>query len=181
MDFMEIVLRPATPEDAESLAAVEVASWQTAYKGLMPDAYLDALSKAEQTTSWHKTLVKHGVSRRKRVLIAIGNGEVLGFVRVGPVAEQSQEGLVYLLYVFPQYWRHGVGKTLMEAAMRELHNLGMSEATLWVLRDNSRARQFYEKLGWRWNGQHVADPYGDIELEALCYQRTVKMALDTHI
>jgi hypothetical protein len=38
---VKIQLRRATPEDAAALAAVEVRSWRAAYRGLMPDAYLD--------------------------------------------------------------------------------------------------------------------------------------------
>ena len=66
-----------------------------------------------------------------------------------------------------------MGQTLMSAAMDDLRDLGMSEAALWVLRDNQRARRFYERLGWRRNGQTTTEAYGGIELEALCYQRAV--------
>ena len=99
---MEIVVRPATPEDAGSLALVEVTSWRPAYRGLMPDALLDALSEVEKTAGWRQNLLKHGAAGRKRVRVAVADVEVMGFVRVGLVAEASQVGLVYLLYVLPE-------------------------------------------------------------------------------
>lgn len=34
-----MIVRPALPEDALSVARVYVRSWQVAYRGLMPDAY----------------------------------------------------------------------------------------------------------------------------------------------
>jgi RimJ/RimL family protein N-acetyltransferase len=170
---MEILVRRATPEDAEAVAAVEVASWRAAYGGLMPDAFLGALSEAEKAASWRQNLLKHGASGRKRLLVAIDDGGVVGLVRVGPDADAGGTGLVYLLYVLPTYWGRRVGKTLMSAAMDELRDLGMSEAVLWVLRDNQRARRLYERLGWRRDGRTSREDYGGVELEAWCYRRVV--------
>ena len=61
----------------------------------------------------------------------------------------------------------------MHAAMDSFRDLGVREAVLWVLRDNQRARTFYEGLGWKPDGQTTTADYGGIELEALCYRRVV--------
>jgi hypothetical protein len=61
----------------------------------------------------------------------------------------------------------------MQAGMHELRDLGMREATLWVLRDNLRARRFYEHLGWTPDGRTVSEDYESCQLEALCYRRSV--------
>ena len=170
---MEILVRRATPDDAASLAAVEITSWQTAYRGLMPDAFLNGLSKEQTTVGWHQNLLKHGTEGRKRLLVAVEDARVIGFVRVGRVGDEGEVGLIYLLYVLPEYWGCGAGKVLMRAAMDELSDLKLREAVLWVLRDNQRARRFYEGLGWRQDGQTSTEDYGGIELEALCYRRVV--------
>ena len=60
----------ATADDAVSLAAVEMASWRAAYRGLMPDAFLDGLSEEAKTEDWRRSLLKYGASGRKRVLVA---------------------------------------------------------------------------------------------------------------
>jgi hypothetical protein len=93
--LMEIQLRRATPEDAAALAAVEVRSWRAAYRGLMPDAFLDGLSEAEKTAAWRQNLLKHGPSGRKRVCLALSNAGISGFVRVGPVMDEAEVGLIY--------------------------------------------------------------------------------------
>ncbi len=61
----------------------------------------------------------------------------------------------------------------MNTAIDELRALGVREAVLWVLRDNRRARRLYENLGWRDDGRTRTDDYGGVELEAVCYRRTV--------
>jgi ribosomal protein S18 acetylase RimI-like enzyme len=168
--MVEIQLRRATPEDAGALAAVEIRSWRAAYRGLMPDAYLDGLSEVEKAESWHQNFLKHGPSGRKRVWVALSDGGISGFVRVGPVMDEGEVGLIYLLYVLPEQWGHGMGAALIQAGMQELRDLGMREAVLWVLRDNLRARRFYEQLGWTPDGRTVSEEYGGTLLEALCYR-----------
>ncbi len=172
---MKLQIRRAAPDDAPSLAAVEVAAWRAAYRGLMPDAYLDGLSEAEKAAAWRQNLLKHGPTGRKRVLLAETDAGVIGFVRVGAALEEADEvGLVYLLYVLRMYWSQGVGKALMGAAMAELRDLGVREAVLWVLAENRRARGFYEGLGWRPDGRTDTHDYGGASLEAWRYRVTVE-------
>jgi GNAT superfamily N-acetyltransferase len=170
---MRIILRRATPADAASIAAVEVTSWQCAYRRLMPDAFLDGLSIQDKSASWHLSLVKHQHGGRKRTVVAVSEDQVVGFAAVGRVEGDADVGLVYLVYVLPKYWGCGVGKALMAAVIDQLRELGVSEAVLWVLRDNQRACHFYESLGWHADGRTQTDDYGGVELEAMCYRRAV--------
>lgn len=168
---MKFYIRRATVEDAEAIAIVEIVTWHTAYQGLIPDTFLKHLSESEKTKTWRQNLLKHELSGHKQVLVAVGDEGIIGFTRVGAV--EVNVGLVYLLYVLPEYWGCGVGTRLMSAAMDKMRDLRLTEAILWVLRDNTHARQFYEKLGWTFSGRTTSQSYGGVELEALCYQRAV--------
>jgi RimJ/RimL family protein N-acetyltransferase len=172
---METTIRRAVPEDAPRLASVEVATWRAAYRGLMPDDYLESLSEVERAEAWRENLLKHGPTGRKRVLVAESEGEVVGFVRVGVVAEpdEVEVGLVYLLYVRPDNWSRGLGWSLMRGAMDELRNLGARDAILWVLDENARARRFYEMLGWREDGRTSEEHFGGTILLARRYRRSI--------
>jgi hypothetical protein len=57
--------------------------------------------------------------------------------------------------------------------MDELRAMGAREAMLWVLRENVRARAFYEGLGWRTDGRTILENYGGVELEAWGYRKKV--------
>jgi len=50
----QYVIRSATVEDAIGIAEAHVASWQTAYRGLLPQALLDGLSVERRTTQWQE-------------------------------------------------------------------------------------------------------------------------------
>jgi GNAT superfamily N-acetyltransferase len=139
----------------------------------MPDTFLDTLSQAEKATAWRENLLKHGQGGRKRVWVALSEAGISGFVRVGPVIDEDEIGLIYLLYVLPEQWSRGVGTALMQVGMQELRAFGMRQAMLWVLRDNLRARRFYERLGWTPDGRTASQDYGGVLLEALCYRRSV--------
>lgn len=47
-------VRPANFKDAPAIAKVHVEAWQSAYRGQIPDFYLDSLSVAGRTKSWEK-------------------------------------------------------------------------------------------------------------------------------
>lgn len=165
-----MLIRIATPNDASSLAFVEVITWRTAYRDLLPKSFLQSLTANNKAIEWRENLLKHQISRQKRVLVAIDDQEqVVGFVRVGTIQEEGSIGLVYAIYVLPTHWECGVGTALMRAAMHELTDLGHTRAILWVLRDNIRARHFYERMGWQLDGQTTDVTYGDVSLQALRY------------
>jgi ribosomal protein S18 acetylase RimI-like enzyme len=75
---------------------------------------------------------------------------LLGFVTFGGSRDDDAEGLgeVYALYVDPERYRGGVGRMLMADARDRLADAGFTEAILWVLQGNDRARRFYEGEGW---------------------------------
>jgi hypothetical protein len=54
---MGLVVRRAEPQDAPAVARVHVASWRQAYRGLLPQEYLDSLSIEARTTTWAKPSV----------------------------------------------------------------------------------------------------------------------------
>jgi GNAT superfamily N-acetyltransferase len=60
----------------------------------------------------------------------------------------GQVGEVYALYVIPDWWSTGTGRSLMSCAVATLSDAGYQRAVLWVLEANDRARRFYEKAGW---------------------------------
>lgn len=61
-------------------------------------------------------------------------------------------GEVIAINIHPVFWRQGLGRELFLESVSRLGKPGFTQATLWVVRDNQRARSFYETLGWRLDG-----------------------------
>jgi GNAT superfamily N-acetyltransferase len=136
------VIRQGTAADAEAVAEVHVRTWQAAYAHVLPRERLLSLSAADRAESW----------RRSPPLVAEVDGKIVGFVSVGWSREAGGDGDLYAIYVLPEHWETGVGRTLIEAGESKLRELGHGRASLWVLEDNPRARRFYEAAGWSTDG-----------------------------
>ena len=138
-------------EDVREIAVVHVRSWQAAYRGLLPQAYLDGLDPTQRTGQWERSLSatdrSHGGT-----LVADAGGHLLGFVSYGPARDDDVDskrvGEIYAVYLVPAAWDKGIGKQLMTAAFGRLGEAGFDQAILWVLDSNVRARRFYEAGGW---------------------------------
>ncbi|MGI8696197.1 MAG: GNAT family N-acetyltransferase [Mycobacteriales bacterium] len=61
-------------------------------------------------------------------------------------------GEVWAIYVLPECLSTGVGRALMDAGLTRLAEQQLDPVLLWVLRDNQRARRFYERAGFAADG-----------------------------
>jgi len=103
------------------------------------------------------------------VLVAEQDGEAVG--GAGCRAEWL-EGL----YVRPAWWSRGIGRGLHDAVLERLRRDGSTRCHLWVLEHNDRARRFYERLGWRENGDTRVVPYPPNPTDV---GYTIELALDS--
>jgi ribosomal protein S18 acetylase RimI-like enzyme len=155
-------IRDATVEDAPAIARLQLDSWQDAYRGLLPDDYLDSLDEEEWAALWQRTL--DGLGDRAAVLAAEEDGNVVGFVHSGP-GDDPREGRVFAMHVTPRLRSRGIGFDLHDLALRRLRHHGYRDVDLWLLNGNVRARHFYERQGWRSSGDERAGtwPTGALE------------------
>jgi ribosomal protein S18 acetylase RimI-like enzyme len=143
-------VRVATVEDAPAVGLVHVRAWRAAYRGgLMPDAYLDALSVEDRTALWRQRLGSR-TSPRSTCLVAEDEEQVVvGFVDVGPAADaELATGEITALNVDPDHWGAGAGCDLLAWGVETLDRSGFTRAVLWVHPDNARARRFYRVHSW---------------------------------
>ena len=153
--------RPATPADAMDIAYIHVDTWQTAYRGMIPDSYLDTLSLAGRGNWWLSVLTD--LNNPTFLFIAEDEqGQPVGFVEGGPQRNEKlpYEGELYAIYVLKEHQGKGLGRDLLLATARELCNRGINNMLLWVLKDNDPSRGFYEKLGGVLTGEQQFDLAG---------------------
>jgi GNAT superfamily N-acetyltransferase len=148
-------IRRAAPADARAIAAVHVASWRVAYRGIVPDAVLDGLSVDHRERGWRERLGRPG-DDASFTLVAECDGAVAGFCAVSAPSrdDDADDGTAEIaaIYVEPARWRTGVGGALLHAALDALRADGWREVTLWVLEANTRGRAFYARLGFELDG-----------------------------
>lgn len=170
-----IRVRTAAPADARGIALVHVRTWQEAYRGLLPQAFLDGLDPARREQQWRRLLAGDGLPRTRTVVAEDGSG-VVGFVNVGPSRDDDADaaaGEVTSIYVLPRAWGDGVGRILMEQAVQLLSEAAFTEATLWVLEGNEQARRFYRAAGWHADGTAREERIGGAPAREVRYRRTL--------
>ena len=169
-------IRPARMTDVAEIAAVHVRSWQAAYRGLLPQAYLDGLDPGQRTGQWERVLSTADWSRGG-TLVADAGERLSGFVSYGPArdddADSGQAGEIYAIYLLPAAWDEGTGRQLMAAALGRLGEAGFGQVILWVLDSNVRARRFYEAGGWHADGPVKQDDSFGIPLTEVRYRRSL--------
>jgi len=151
--MVPVTARAATIEDTEAIARVHARSWQRAYRGIVGNDFLDGLSDQVWVERWRTifTEPQEGV----RTLVWDDGGEVTGFARIGPVRDPDPPAPgwdeVYAIYLDPRSWDRGAGSGLLVAALSTVAD-DVPGVSLWVFRDNARARAFYERHGFEVDG-----------------------------
>ena len=133
-------IRAAEEKDRLAIGRVYCETWQSAYRGLIPEAFLLTLT-AERCAPPRVPI--------DRAFVCENEGKVVGIVDFGASREgnDSSCGEIHSLYVLPAFWRQGVGKALFLAAKERLHQRGYRSIMLWTLADNLHANLFYRKMG----------------------------------
>lgn len=144
-----IIIRAARADDARGIAEVHVAAWQTTYRGIVPESYLDGLSVDEREARWRTLDMPYRPGFAFVAVDGAGIGRVVGFASGGPRRDgpDDYEGELYAIYLLREAQGRGVGRRLVAAVARELAARDMPSMLLWVFRDNLPARRFYEGLG----------------------------------
>lgn len=146
-----IEIRYAQAGDAKALGEIHSLSWREAYKGIVPDGVLEAFTPEKRAAAfeWFITV------RSSLMAAALCGGEAAGWVCFGKCRDEdapASRGEVWGIYLNPVYWRRGIGSALIDWAVGELKKMGFTSLSLWVLEDNARARAFYEKQGFIFDG-----------------------------
>ena len=172
-----IKVRTAMPKDAPRIAEIHVETWQHAYRGQVPDAFLDNLSSTlgERTKKWQETLLKR--QRGMRVFVAEMGKQIVGFCIVNPCRDEDMDkkavGELGAIYIDARYMNRGVGSALLKESLGFLKKEGFNKATLWVLDSNEKARKWYESKGWKVEGKTKVDDRNDVQLHEVRYQITL--------
>jgi GNAT superfamily N-acetyltransferase len=162
----EFVVREAQPGDARAIAEVSVASRRWSYRDLLTEVELEALSVEETTADFAEGLAE--LPSGSAVFVAELVGRVVGYAYLLPSPDANVPvGTSELgsLYVTEDVAGTGVAGTLMDAAIEQAGAADQGLLTLWVRRENGRARRFYEKHGMRPDGAERSRPHDVLPTE----------------
>lgn len=155
-------------DDRLEISNIYEQAWKKAYKGIVPQDFLDSLEKG----SWASK-----VDRPEwNTLVVELDGKLIGTSSYSKsrFEEYSDAGEIISIYFLPEYMRKGYGKKLLAAAVEGLASMGYSEAFLWVLEENINARKFYESQGFVRADGSVETAPGGKTLKEIRYKLNLK-------
>jgi GNAT superfamily N-acetyltransferase len=159
-------VRPARPGDATEITRIQLTTWRTAYRRLLPRHVLDGLDEAWMAQCWREA-IEAPPSRAHRVLVAIeqsAQSYLVGFAAVGPAgaeflapgepAEAIEPGTAAItdLLVEPRWGRRGHGSRLLAACVDSWLADGFHTALAWVYERDAAIVKFLTGAGWAPDG-----------------------------
>ncbi|MGN0413467.1 MAG: GNAT family N-acetyltransferase [Lachnospiraceae bacterium] len=150
-------------DDRMIISKIYEESWKYAYKGIIPQHYLDSIPEGRWVSNIDNPLWK--------TLVCIDNGKIVGtssFCK-SRFVQFRDCGEIISIYLLPEYMGKGYGKVLMESIISELKKQGYKNLFLWVLEDNIRARHFYEQFGFLQADDFLEDNIGGKDLREVRY------------
>lgn len=145
-------IREARAADAAAIARVQVESWHTTFRAVLPEDFLAGITLERRVARWEESLNDPARAEEECVFVAeTGAGEVCGFASGGREREGDAEfdGELYAIYLLESFQRRGLGRRLMLAVIERLVASGYRAMLVRALEVNDTGRRFYEKFGGR--------------------------------
>ncbi len=166
---IQLEIRYILPKDnLYEISNVYEQSWKYAYKDIIPENYLNSIPSGTWADNINKNGAKNIVILEKDIIIG-----TLSFSK-SRWEKDHDYGEIISIYFLPQYIGKGHGKVLLDMAIKELKSLGFTQILLWVLEENHRARNFYEKYGFIFYGEYKNDDIGGKVLKEMMYEYQIK-------
>jgi GNAT superfamily N-acetyltransferase len=180
-------VRPARPDEADEIARIQLSTWRTAYRRLLPRHVLDGLDPAWLSQRWRQA-IDAPPSPHHRVLVAIEQAQssyLVGFAASGPADEAALApdedpaalsgdiAAITELLVEPRWGRRGHGSRLLAAAVDLWRADGFTTALAWAYERDAATVRFLTSAGWAPDGAHRALDVDDL----LVRQRRLHVSL----
>ncbi len=146
----EPTVRRAVLADAEAIGDLHARSWKSAYRGILADELLDAITVEGRVAQRRKHLAEP-LGPEVRNWVLEHEGAVRGWACIGVSRDEDVPegtGELMAIYLPPEHVGRGYGRRLMEHSLADAVEQGYREMTMWVLAGNERAQRFYRKAGF---------------------------------
>ena len=134
----------ANREDATGVTKVQVDSWRTTFKGIVPDDFLNNLSYDKREPIWKRAIIENNL-----YIAEDENGHVIGFSAGGKERTGNYKtylGELYTIFILKEHQGKGLGRSLVKLVVDDLKRNNLNSMVIWVIKENP-ACQFYEALG----------------------------------
>ena len=156
-----------TEQHFQDMSRLHALGWRAAYRNSIPAGYMAREITDDRWVPIFRQNYEEGVYHG---LLLYQEGLPLCCATYGPARvdldagdtvckfsspDLAAWGELVSLYAHPDCWGQGHGSIVIEEVLRRLQAAGYPGCFLYVLRENDRARRFYEKHGFSWDGHSL--------------------------
>ena len=135
-------------EDMKQAGHIMSVSFRSAFADFVSRQTMDACAREENCIA-----LLEGIFREGKVHFLMGgNSGMLAWQHTEDGAE------IIAIHSLPESWGTGLGHAMLTEA---LNQIGNHPVFLWAFRENTRARRFYEKHGFHWDGSERVSEFDD--------------------
>ena len=160
-----------TDEHFRAMSLIHALGWRDTYVGYVPDDYM---AREITDTRWVNQFREDYQTGRCRGLLLYRDSTPVACVNYGPARTKNLNagqpsyfpndayqgwGEIISFYTHPAERGKGYGGLLFEEAVGRLRAEGYRDAFVFVLRENEKARCFYARHGFAWDGTHADIPF----------------------
>ena len=145
-------IRNAEAKDMKRLGHIMVVSFRNAFSSFISQQTMEENAQEDRCTALLEGLYAQG---KMHFLIGDTNGML--------VWQQTEEGAeIVAIHSLPESWGSGLGQAMLK---RALEQIGNGKVFLWAFKENGRARRFYEKNGFCFDGsERISEFDGAVEV-----------------
>ena len=147
-----MIVRNAELSDMKQLGHIMSVSFKTAFQGFVSRQTLDACAREDSCAALLEGLYREG---KMHFLIGEDRGMLCW--------QETEEGTeIVAIHSLPESWGTGLDHAMLTEV---LNQIGERNVFPWACQDHQRARRFYEKHGFRWDGrERVSEFDGAVEV-----------------
>ena len=132
-------VRSAAFEDMALAAGIMVTSFRTAFASFVSPETMETCTDPDNC----RAMLEHCYREGKMHFLMGDDQGFLCWQETGDGAE------IVAIHSLPASWGTGLGHAMLTQALTQI---GDRPVSLWAFQENTRARRFYEKHGFRWDG-----------------------------
>ena len=143
-----MVVRNAEFEDMVQAGHIMSVSFRTVFADFVSQQTMDACAQEDNCIAMLEGIFKEG-----KVHFLMGeNSGMLAW-------QQTEDGAeIIAIHTLPEGRGTGLGHAMLTEALKQIGN---QPVFLWAFKENTRARRFYEKHGFHWDGNERVSEFDD--------------------
>ncbi len=152
--------------DIPSIVSLNIRVWQSAYKGIIDQDFLDA-----RTNGKENAIKRQEENFNNSSYVAVVDNVIVGYAAYGKERSGKElTGEIYAIYIDEEMQGKGIGRMLVERCIEDLCTYDYLH--IWALKDNPN-KSFYISLG----GKEISRKYltiGNQSLESVCFEYNLR-------